>query len=153
MCRKATQYLLICLHFVWNNFLWLVKIIKILKSKYSWKCLLIYSLPWWGDFFIKKYGFNKRTAEYSFFIFIVFSFKTKLITMESSWDSTTEKGESGSAWNQMYWELLRTSWQRNLTIEGKIIIFKTLTLSKIVFLAQVLLIPNEVTTTVLRKQR
>ena len=36
--------------------------------------------------------------------------------------------------------------QRNLTFEGEIIIFKTLALSKFVFLAQVLPIPNEITT-------
>ena len=34
--------------------------------------------------------------------------------------------------------------RRNLTLEGKIIIFKTLVLSKITFLAQVLEIPNQV---------
>ena len=34
--------------------------------------------------------------------------------------------------------------QRNLTPEGKIIIFKTLALSKITFLAQVLVIPNQI---------
>ena len=42
---------------------------------------------------------------------------------------------------------------RNLTLESKIIIFKTLALSKFVFLAQVLLIPNEITTTTQRVQR
>ena len=36
--------------------------------------------------------------------------------------------------------------QRNLTFEGEIIIFKTLALSKFVFLVQVLPIPNEITT-------
>ena len=40
--------------------------------------------------------------------------------------------------------------RRNLTLEGKIIIFKTLALSKFVFLAQVLPIPNEITTTTQR---
>ena len=43
--------------------------------------------------------------------------------------------------------------QRNLTLEGNIITFKTLTLSKFVFLTQVLLIPNEITTTIQRIQR
>ena len=43
--------------------------------------------------------------------------------------------------------------RRNLTLEGKIIIFKTLALSKFVFLAQVLPIPNEITTTIQRIQR
>ena len=43
--------------------------------------------------------------------------------------------------------------QRNLTSEGKIIIFKTLALSKVVFLTQILLIPNEITTTTQRIQR
>ena len=42
---------------------------------------------------------------------------------------------------------------RNLTLESKIIIFKTLALSKFVFLAQVLLIPNEITTTTQQVQR
>ena len=42
--------------------------------------------------------------------------------------------------------------RRNLTLEGKIIIFKTLALSKFVFLAQVLPIPNEITTTAQRIQ-
>ena len=43
--------------------------------------------------------------------------------------------------------------RRNLTLEGKIIIFKSLALSKFVFLAQVLSIPNEITTTIQRIQR
>ena len=34
--------------------------------------------------------------------------------------------------------------QRNLTLKGKIIIFKTLALSKITFLVQVLVIPNQI---------
>ena len=34
--------------------------------------------------------------------------------------------------------------QRNLTLKGKIIIFKTLALSKIALLAQVLVIPNQI---------
>ena len=34
--------------------------------------------------------------------------------------------------------------QRNLTLKGKIIIFKTLALSKITFLADVLVIPNQI---------
>ena len=34
--------------------------------------------------------------------------------------------------------------QRNLTLEGKILIFKTLALSKMTFLAQVLEIPNQI---------
>ena len=42
---------------------------------------------------------------------------------------------------------------RNLILESKIIIFKTLALSKFVFLAQVLLIPNEITTTTQQVQR
>ena len=37
--------------------------------------------------------------------------------------------------------------RRNLTLEGKIIIFKALALSKFVFLAQFLPIANEITTT------
>ena len=49
-------------------------------------------------------------------------------------------------------KVLRMGPRRNLTLEGKIIIFKTLTLSKFVFLAQVLSIPNEITTTVNRIQ-
>ena len=48
---------------------------------------------------------------------------------------------------------LRMRRQRNLTSEGKIIIFKTLALSKVVFLTQILLIPNEITTTTQRIQR
>ena len=43
--------------------------------------------------------------------------------------------------------------RRNLTLEGKIIIFKTLALLKFVFLAQVLLIPNETATTIQPIQR
>ena len=43
--------------------------------------------------------------------------------------------------------------QRNLSLEGKSIIFKTLVLSKFVFLAQVLLIPNEITSITQRIQR
>ena len=49
-------------------------------------------------------------------------------------------------------KVLRMGPRRNLTLEGKIIIFKTLTLSKFLFLAQVLSIPNEITTTVKRIQ-
>ena len=45
-------------------------------------------------------------------------------------------------------KVLRMWRRRNLTLEGKIIIFKTLALSKFVFLAQVLLIPNEISTTI-----
>ena len=41
-------------------------------------------------------------------------------------------------------KILKMWRQRNLTLEGKIIIFKTLTLSKITFLAQVLEIPNQI---------
>ena len=103
-------------------------------------------------FLLKNMGSIKVLLNTVFFIFIVFRFKTKLIKMQSSRDSTIERDECGSVWNQMYWELLRTWWRRNLTIEGKIIIFKTLALSKIMFLAQVLLMPNEVTTTTQRKQ-
>ena len=45
-------------------------------------------------------------------------------------------------------------WRRKtLTLEGKTIIFKTLNLSKLVFLAQVLTIPNEITATIQRIQR
>ena len=45
-------------------------------------------------------------------------------------------------------------WRRiNLTPEGKIIIFKALALSKFVFLAQVLPIPNKITTTIQQIQR
>ena len=43
--------------------------------------------------------------------------------------------------------------RRNLTLEDKIIIFKTLALSTFVFLAQFLPIPNEITTTIQRIQR
>ena len=43
--------------------------------------------------------------------------------------------------------------QRNLSLECKSIIFKTLVLSKFVFLAQVLLIPNEITSITQRIQR
>ena len=50
-------------------------------------------------------------------------------------------------------EVLRMWRQRNRTLEGKIIIFKTLALSTFAFLAQVLLIPNEITTTVQQMQR
>ena len=39
-------------------------------------------------------------------------------------------------------------WWQNLTLAGKIITFKTLALSKFVFLAQVLTIPNEIATTI-----
>ena len=49
---------------------------------------------------LKKFGFNKRTDEYNFFIFIVFRLKTKLIKIRSSRDPTTERGESCSLWNQ-----------------------------------------------------
>ena len=42
--------------------------------------------------------------------------------------------------------------RKNLTLEGKIIVVKTLALSKFVFLAQALLIPNEITTTIQRIQ-
>ena len=103
-------------------------------------------------FLLKNMGSIKVLLNTVFFIFIVFRFKTKLIKMQSSRDSTIERDECGSVWNQMYWELLRIWWRRNLTIEGKIIIFKTLALSKIMLLAQVLLMPNEVTTTTQRKQ-
>ena len=50
-------------------------------------------------------------------------------------------------------KVLRMWRRRNLTIEGKIIIFKILTLSQFVLLAQVLPIPNETTTTIQRIQR
>ena len=43
--------------------------------------------------------------------------------------------------------------RRNLTLEGKIVIFKTLVLSKFVFLAQVKPIPIEITTAIQRIQR
>ena len=43
--------------------------------------------------------------------------------------------------------------RRNLSIEGKSIIFKTLALSKFVFSAQVLPIPHEITTAIQRIQR
>ena len=43
--------------------------------------------------------------------------------------------------------------RRNLTVEGKITSFKTLTLSIFVFLAHVLPIPNEMTTTIQRIQK
>ena len=43
--------------------------------------------------------------------------------------------------------------RRNLTLEGKVIIFKTFVLSKFVFSAQVLPIPNEITITIQRTQR
>ena len=42
-------------------------------------------------------------------------------------------------------ERFRKIWRRrNLTLEGKIMIFKTLALFKITFLAQVLVIPNQI---------
>ena len=41
---------------------------------------------------------------------------------------------------------------RKLTLEGKLIIFKKLGLSKFVFLAQVLLISNEITSAIHRMQ-
>ena len=43
--------------------------------------------------------------------------------------------------------------RRNLTLEDKIIVFKTLALSKFLFLAQVLPIPNQITTTIQQIQR
>ena len=43
--------------------------------------------------------------------------------------------------------------QRNLTLVGKIIIFKTLVLSKITFLAQVLEIPNQIIDTLQKIQK
>ena len=49
-------------------------------------------------------------------------------------------------------KVLRMGQRRNLTLQGKIIIFKTLALSKFVFLGHVLLIPNEITTTIKRIQ-
>ena len=45
-------------------------------------------------------------------------------------------------------KVLRMWQRRNLTLEGKIIIFKTLSSSKFVFLAQDLLIPNEITVSI-----
>ena len=50
-------------------------------------------------------------------------------------------------------KVLRMRRWKNLTLEGKIIIFKTLALSKFVFLAQVWPVPNEITTTIQRIQR
>ena len=51
-------------------------------------------------------------------------------------------------------EKVSRMWRRkNLTLEGKTIIFKTLNLSKLVFLAQVLTIPNEITATIQQIQR
>ena len=50
-------------------------------------------------------------------------------------------------------KVLRQWRKRNPTLEDKIIIFKTLALSKFVFLAQVLPIPNQITTTIQRIQR
>ena len=44
-------------------------------------------------------------------------------------------------------------WRRNLILEGKIVIYKTLALSKFAFLAQVSPIPKEITTTTQRMQR
>ena len=41
-------------------------------------------------------------------------------------------------------KILKMWRQRNVTLEGKIIIFQTLALSKITFLAQVLVIPNQI---------
>ena len=41
-------------------------------------------------------------------------------------------------------KILKMWRQMNLTLEGKMIVFKTLTLSKITFLAHVLLIPNQI---------
>ena len=50
-------------------------------------------------------------------------------------------------------KVFRMCRRSNFTLEGKIIIFKTLALSKFVFLAQVLPIPNEINTTIQRIQR
>ena len=50
-------------------------------------------------------------------------------------------------------KVVRMWQQRNLTLERKIIIFKTLALSKLVFLAHVLPIPNKITTTIQQIQR
>ena len=50
-------------------------------------------------------------------------------------------------------KVLRMWRRRNLTLEGKIIIFKTLALSKFVFLAEVLPVPNEITITIHRIQK
>ena len=44
-------------------------------------------------------------------------------------------------------KVLRIWWRKNLPLEGKIIIFKILALSKFLFLAQVLPIPHAITTT------
>ena len=44
-------------------------------------------------------------------------------------------------------KVLRMWWRKNLPLEGKIIIFKILALSKFLFLAQVLPIPHAITTT------
>ena len=41
-------------------------------------------------------------------------------------------------------KILKIWRQRNLTLEGKIIIFETLALSKITFLAQVVVTPNQI---------
>ena len=43
--------------------------------------------------------------------------------------------------------------RRNLTLEGKIIIFKALALSKVTFLAQVLVIPNQIIDALQQKQK
>ena len=48
---------------------------------------------------------------------------------------------------------LRMWRRRNLALEGEIIVFKTLALSKFIFLVQVLQIPNEITLTIQRFQR
>ena len=40
--------------------------------------------------------------------------------------------------------ILKMCRRRNLTLEGRIIIFKILALSKVTFLAQVLVIPNQI---------
>ena len=48
--------------------------------------------------------------------------------------------------------VLRMWWRKNLTLESKIIIIKTLALSKFVFLAEVLPIANEITTIILQMQ-
>ena len=49
--------------------------------------------------------------------------------------------------------VLRIWWQRTFTLESKISIFKILALLKFVFLAQVLLISNEINTTIQRIQK
>lgn len=67
----------------------------------------------------------------------------KVIQMEKKFITTITKIEN----------VLKLRRHRNLTLEGKIIIFKTLAISKIVFLAMILPIPKQITDEVLKIQK